>query len=144
MSPANRDQVYFVSRARVNIAKKQFNNVNNDYEIAFEKDTEIEAVCKFLHCTEEADLAQCDDESVPKMKYNFTSIGSLEELQKDEMCGESALRVLSGRKHTEHSQTSSASSRRSMNSVLSPRKPPTSLLPNATFSSSISLVSLCA
>ncbi|ORX40177.1 hypothetical protein BD324DRAFT_616671 [Kockovaella imperatae] len=64
-------KVYFVSRARVNIAKKQFNNVNNDYEIAFERDTEIEA---------------CDDESVPKMKYNFTSIGDLESLQKDEMC----------------------------------------------------------
>jgi replication factor A1 len=38
--------VYFVSRARVNIAKKQFNNVNNEYEIMFENSTEIDPVSR--------------------------------------------------------------------------------------------------
>ena len=37
-------KVYFVSRARINIAKKQFSNVNNEYEITFENNTEIEPV----------------------------------------------------------------------------------------------------
>ena len=37
-------QVFFISRARVSIAKKQFNNVNNEYEIMFGNDTEIDPV----------------------------------------------------------------------------------------------------
>ncbi|EIW73657.1 replication factor A1 [Tremella mesenterica] len=64
-------KVYFVSRARINIAKKQFNNVNNEYEITFENSTEIQP---------------CDDESVPQIKYNFKSVGDLGDLQKDELC----------------------------------------------------------
>ncbi|KAK8858497.1 hypothetical protein IAR55_002724 [Kwoniella newhampshirensis] len=64
-------KVFFVSRARINIAKKQFSNVNNEYEIMFENQTEIEP---------------CDDESVPQVKYNFKGIGDLGELQKDELC----------------------------------------------------------
>ncbi|OWZ44584.1 replication factor A1 [Cryptococcus neoformans c8] len=64
-------KVFFVSRARINIAKKQFSNVNNEYEIMFERDTEIEP---------------CADESVPQVKYNFKGIGDLGELQKDDVC----------------------------------------------------------
>lgn len=37
-------KVYYISRARVNIAKKQFSHLNNDYELGFEKNTEIEEV----------------------------------------------------------------------------------------------------
>lgn len=37
-------KVYFVSRARVNLAKKKFSNLSNDYELSFEKNTEIEEV----------------------------------------------------------------------------------------------------
>lgn len=37
-------KVYYVSKARVNLAKKKFSNVNNDYELGFEKNTEIEEV----------------------------------------------------------------------------------------------------
>jgi replication factor A1 len=37
-------KVFYISRARINIAKKQFSNVNNDYEIMFENNTEIEPV----------------------------------------------------------------------------------------------------
>lgn len=37
-------KVFFISRARINIAKKQFSSVNNEYEIMFENNTEIEPV----------------------------------------------------------------------------------------------------
>ncbi|WVF69368.1 hypothetical protein IAT40_004144 [Kwoniella sp. CBS 6097] len=64
-------KVFFVSRARINIAKKQFSNVNNEYEIMFENQTEIEP---------------CDDDSVPQVKYAFKGIGDLGDLNKDEIC----------------------------------------------------------
>lgn len=38
------NKVYFVSKARVNLAKKKFSNLANDYELSFEKNTEIEEV----------------------------------------------------------------------------------------------------
>lgn len=37
-------QVYYVSNCRVNMAKKQFSNVQNDYELTFQRDTMIEPV----------------------------------------------------------------------------------------------------
>jgi replication factor A1 len=36
--------VYFLSKARINIAKKQFNNVNNEYEISLGNESEVEPV----------------------------------------------------------------------------------------------------
>lgn len=41
-------KVYYVSKARVNLAKKKFSNVNNDYELSFERNTEVEEVSLFL------------------------------------------------------------------------------------------------
>lgn len=38
-------KVYTVSKAKVNLAKKKFSNVQNEYELAFERGTEIEEVC---------------------------------------------------------------------------------------------------
>jgi replication factor A1 len=38
-------KVYYVSKARVNLAKKKFSNLSNDYELGLEKGTEIEEVC---------------------------------------------------------------------------------------------------
>jgi replication factor A1 len=35
-------KVYYISKARVNLAKKKFSNVNNDYELGFERNTEVE------------------------------------------------------------------------------------------------------
>lgn len=82
-------KVYFVSKARVNLAKKQFNNVNNEYEIAFDRDTDIQPVRVFLFCREGSRLMQqCDDESVPQVKYNFKRVDELGDLAKDELCGE--------------------------------------------------------
>ena len=37
-------KVYFVSKARVNLAKKKFSNLPNDYELSLERTTEIEEV----------------------------------------------------------------------------------------------------
>jgi replication factor A1 len=37
-------KVYFVSKARVNLAKKKFSNVQNDYELSLERTTDIELV----------------------------------------------------------------------------------------------------
>lgn len=36
--------MYRVARARINIAKKQFSNLSNEYEIMFTGDTEVEPV----------------------------------------------------------------------------------------------------
>jgi replication factor A1 len=62
--------VYYISTpCRVQIAKKQFSNVNNDYELTFERDTTVE---------------KCEDQDdVPRIKYNFTNIGALQQIEKD-------------------------------------------------------------
>jgi replication factor A1 len=40
-------KVYYVSRARVNIAKKKFSHLQNQYELSLERSTEIEEVSSF-------------------------------------------------------------------------------------------------
>jgi len=61
--------VYYISApCRVQLAKKQFSNVNNDYELTFERDTVIE---------------KADDEGVPQVRYNFTTLKDLETVEKD-------------------------------------------------------------
>lgn len=62
--------VYYISTpCRVQIAKKQFSNLSNDYELTFERDTVVE----------KAD----DAENVPQVKYNFTTVGELQSIEKD-------------------------------------------------------------
>ena len=62
--------VYYISSpCRVQIAKKQFSNVNNDYELTFERDTVVEKA-------EEQD-------GVPQVRFNFTSIADLQTVEKD-------------------------------------------------------------
>ncbi|OLL22101.1 Replication factor A protein 1 [Neolecta irregularis DAH-3] len=62
-------QVYFISKCRVNIAKKQFSNIQNEYELSFERDTEIE---------------KCEDQSsVPQERYNFVELGNVSQIEKD-------------------------------------------------------------
>ena len=62
--------VYYISSpCRVQLAKKQFSNVNNDYELTFEKDTVIEKAE--------------DMEGVPQVRYNFTTIADLQTVEKD-------------------------------------------------------------
>lgn len=62
--------VYYISSpCRVNLAKKQFSNVNNDYELTFERDTLIEKAE--------------DTEGVPQVRYNFTTLSDLQSVDKD-------------------------------------------------------------
>ncbi|KAJ3572954.1 hypothetical protein NP233_g2743 [Leucocoprinus birnbaumii] len=62
-------KVYFISKARVNFAKKKFNNLANDYELTLERNTQIE------ECTE--------TDGLPEMKFSFTPLDKLETLGKD-------------------------------------------------------------
>lgn len=63
-------QVYYISNpCRVNLAKKQFSNLPNDYELTFERDTVIE---------------KAEDQSnVPQVRFNFCGIDKLQEVEKD-------------------------------------------------------------
>ena len=62
--------VYYISSpCRVQIAKKQFSNLNNDYELTFERETVVEK-------------AEGDD-GVPQVKFTFTTIADLEKVEKD-------------------------------------------------------------
>lgn len=60
---------YFSTPAKCNMAKKQYSNVNNDYEIQLEANTKIEKA-----------ESQSD---VPQIRFHFTAIGSLQSVEKD-------------------------------------------------------------
>ncbi|CAK4032170.1 related to single-stranded DNA-binding replication A (RPA), large (70 kD) subunit and related [Lecanosticta acicola] len=62
--------VYYISSpCRVQLAKKQFSNLNNDYELAFERDTQVEKAE--------------DNDGVPQVSYNFTTLAALQNVEKD-------------------------------------------------------------
>ncbi|KAJ3997283.1 hypothetical protein F5050DRAFT_1569709 [Lentinula boryana] len=65
-------KVYYVSKGKVNLAKKKFSNVMNDFEISLEKHAEVE------ECLETTNL--------PMIKYSFVSLAELQELAKDSTC----------------------------------------------------------
>ncbi|THG99977.1 hypothetical protein EW026_g2488 [Hermanssonia centrifuga] len=65
-------KVYYVSKARVNLAKKKFSNLTNDYELALERNTEIEEVGGFFDFI---------------VRYNFVTLANLQSLNKDALCG---------------------------------------------------------
>jgi len=65
------NRVYFVSKARVNLAKKKFSTVSNDYELSLDRGTEIE---------------ECHDTDVPVIRYNFINLSGLPELEKEAVC----------------------------------------------------------
>ncbi|RYO92346.1 hypothetical protein DL766_010344 [Monosporascus sp. MC13-8B] len=63
-------QVYYISNpCRVSLAKKQFTNLPNDYELAFERDTQIEKAE--------------DQSSVPQVRFNFVKVEELQNIEKD-------------------------------------------------------------
>ena len=64
------NKVYYVSKAAVKIAKKQYSNVQNDYEISFDNSSLVEP------CLEDSD-------SIPSIKYNFVPIQSITDFEKD-------------------------------------------------------------
>ncbi|KAK7427832.1 Replication factor A protein 1 [Neonectria magnoliae] len=62
--------VYYISTpCRVTLAKKQFSNLPNDYEMVFERDTVVEKAE--------------DQTNVPQMRFNFCSIQELQSVEKD-------------------------------------------------------------
>lgn len=64
------NQVYYISSpCRVQMAKKQFTNLPNDYELTFEDGTRIEKAE--------------DQTNVPKVRFNFCNIQELQEVEKD-------------------------------------------------------------
>lgn len=82
-------KVYYISKGRVNLAKKQFSNLPNDYELGFERNTEvIEVGALSMYRTVCRVRCQClETSNVPMMKYNFVQLGSLQDLAKDASCG---------------------------------------------------------
>lgn len=63
-------QVYYISNpCSVRLAKKQFSNLPNDYELTFERDTVIE-------------MAE-DQTNVPQVRFNFCGIQALNDTEKD-------------------------------------------------------------
>ncbi|TNY19811.1 hypothetical protein DMC30DRAFT_417560 [Rhodotorula diobovata] len=67
-------KVFRISRARVNIAKKQFSNLANEYEITFENSTEVEPV------------NEAEEKDVPQVQFNFTQLSDLTNIDKDGTC----------------------------------------------------------
>ncbi|KAI1865898.1 uncharacterized protein JN550_008156 [Neoarthrinium moseri] len=62
--------VYYISNpCRVQLAKKQFSNLPNDYELTFERDTVIEKAE--------------DQSSVPQVRFNFVNVQDLQNIEKD-------------------------------------------------------------
>jgi replication factor A1 len=64
--------VYFISKARVNIARKKFTNLANDYEITFERDTQV------AECTDAPD--------VPDVKFSFVPLDALDGIEPKQTC----------------------------------------------------------
>lgn len=56
-------KVFYIARARVGIAKKQFSKLNNDYELTFNNDTEI--------------VEAEEQTSVPDVTFNFVPLDQL-------------------------------------------------------------------
>ena len=62
--------VYYISTpCKVQLAKKQFTNLANDYELTFDRDTVIEKAE--------------DQSSVPQVRFNFCNIQELNDVEKD-------------------------------------------------------------
>ncbi|OLY85024.1 Replication factor A protein 1 [Smittium mucronatum] len=62
-------KVYYLSSLRVNMANPKFNQVKNEYELVFESFSELTL------CNESVDI--------PEIKYNFTKLSKLMEIEKD-------------------------------------------------------------
>ncbi|VDN14955.1 unnamed protein product [Dibothriocephalus latus] len=72
-------KVYYISKATLKPANKQFNTTNNDYEMTLNSDTQI-TPCE-----------DGDDADVPEMKFNFTEIGKLDSCNPGDFVGKSFL-----------------------------------------------------
>ncbi|KAI8867369.1 replication factor-a protein [Ramicandelaber brevisporus] len=69
-------KVYYISGCRVGVAKRQFSNVDNDYELSFDSNTDIRL------CTNDGGI------NLPEMSFTFLDGGIVKigELSKDAQC----------------------------------------------------------
>lgn len=89
-------KVYYISKARVNLAKKKFSNLTCDYELSFERNTEVEEVSLFLSgFNSGSSSAQClEITNLPTVKYTFVPLENLEKVEKDQICGAHCSRII--------------------------------------------------
>ncbi|CAM0958420.1 unnamed protein product [Alopecurus aequalis] len=66
------DKVYLISRGPLKPAKKQYNHLNNDYEIHLDATTSIE-------------VSSGDDSSIPRQQFNFREISGIANMDKGSM-----------------------------------------------------------
>lgn len=64
------NKVYYISRATLKTANKNYSTVNNDYEMTFTPDTTI------IPCEESSS-------SIPMLQYDFVPIANIENIEKD-------------------------------------------------------------
>ncbi|XP_014664472.1 PREDICTED: cell death protein 3-like isoform X2 [Priapulus caudatus] len=66
------DKVYIITKAQLKTANKKFATIQNDYEMTFNRDTEVT-------------LCMDESASIPKMSFNFVPISELAKVQKGAM-----------------------------------------------------------
>ena len=82
------NRAYFISRARVNLAKKRYSTVQNDYELSLDRGVEIVEVCCPPHFPDwRLNWLQCQDADVPVIRYHFVKVSALQGLEKEAICG---------------------------------------------------------
>lgn len=67
-------KVYYISRATLKTANKQFNNLKNDYEMTLIGDSEI------IPCHDSGD-------DIPTLQFNFIPICDVEKREKNDLMG---------------------------------------------------------
>lgn len=67
-------KVYYISRASLKTANKQFNHLKNDYEMTLGGDTEI------IPCHDTVD-------DIPTLQFDFEQIGDVEKKEKNDLMG---------------------------------------------------------
>ncbi|RUS18781.1 replication factor-A protein 1 [Endogone sp. FLAS-F59071] len=61
-------KVYYITKAKVGMARKQFSTLTNDYELTFELGTEV---------------TPCFDDDLPVLRYSFVQLAELGNIEKD-------------------------------------------------------------
>ncbi len=68
-------KVYYIARASLKAANRQFNTLNNDYEMTFNHDT----------CIEACDAGE--GQNIPQVQFNFIPISEIADRPANSVCG---------------------------------------------------------
>lgn len=71
------DKVYYISKAQLKLANKQFTTLKNDYEMTLNSDSIIQECLEDVH-------------SIPKTKYDFLGIDKLAHIEPGTLTGKVA------------------------------------------------------